>query len=316
MPKLFVKSYNNQILGVSGFTRSAKAMLMNLISTFENVEKPHHDIFLEQIYYLHKIKKISSESAVYLLKKTLNITQFYNVIGRNVNYKKNDFSGIYNYHNPSLYIKRSQSSNYKLNFIPKKYMFQIMLHSGLNSGKLLLQSSSSLKIIEIIKNPLELVYSWIKKNCGKDIYKEPNVYVLTIKYKNKVIPYFAKGWENKYLKMSQYDRCANIIFHLFDDRKNQIKRLNLKDKKRILFVNFDNFINRPEKEIKKISKFIKKKPSKKTFSAFKKEKIPRKSFQKEYNDKVKFLKKNLTKKVFEKLQNYEKEYLKQINYER
>ena len=188
MSKLFVKSYNNKILAVSGFTRSGKAMLMNLISTFENVEKSNFDIFLEQIHYLHKIKKISSETAVYLLKKTLNILQFNNAIGRNVNYKKNDFSSIYNYHSPSLYIKRSQSSNYKSNIIAKKYMFQIMLHSGLNSGKLLLQSSSSLKIIEMIKNPLELVYSWIKKNCGKASYKEPTVNGLTIKYKNKVIP--------------------------------------------------------------------------------------------------------------------------------
>ena len=52
---VFIKSYNNKILAVSGFTRSGKAMLMNLISTFENVEKSHFDIFLEQIHYLNKI---------------------------------------------------------------------------------------------------------------------------------------------------------------------------------------------------------------------------------------------------------------------
>ena len=149
MSEVFTESYNNQILGVSGFTRSGKAMLMNLISTFENVEKSHTDILFEQIYYLNRIKKINQEVATYLLKKNLNIIQFYNSIGRNVNYKAKDFSSIYNYHNPNLYIKRSKSLNQKLNFISKKYLFQIMLHSGLNSGKLLLESSSSLKIIEI-----------------------------------------------------------------------------------------------------------------------------------------------------------------------
>ena len=138
MSKLFVQRYNNEILGVSGFTRSGKAMLMNLISTFKYVEKSNTDILLEQIYYLHKIKKINSEVAIYLLKKNLNITQFYNSIGRNVNFKNNDFSSAYNYHDPSLYIKRSNSLTKKLNAIPNKYLFQIMLHSGMNSGKLLL----------------------------------------------------------------------------------------------------------------------------------------------------------------------------------
>ena len=316
MSEVFTESYNNQILGVSGFTRSGKAMLMNLISTFENVEKSHTDILFEQIYYLNRIKKINQEVATYLLKKNLNIIQFYNSIGRNVNYKAKDFSSIYNYHNPNLYIKRSKSLNQKLNFISKKYLFQIMLHSGLNSGKLLLESSSSLKIIEIFKNPIELVFSWIKKDYGKNIYKKPNVYILTITYKNEVLPLYAKGWENKYLKMNQYDRCANMIFKLFEGRKNQIKKLTLAEKKRTLFVNFDNFINQPNKEIKKISHFIKKKPTRKTFLAFKKEKIPRKFFQNDYNKKIMFLKKNLEKNVFKKLQKYENEYLNQLNYDR
>lgn len=316
MSKLFVKSYKNEILGVSGFTRSGKAMLMNLISTFKDVEKSHTDILLEQIYYLHKIKKINSDVACYLLKKNLNITQFYNSIGRNVNFKKNDFSSIYNYHDPSLYLKRSKSTTQKLTTIPNRYLFQIMLHSGMNSGKLLLQSSSSLKIIEILKNPVELVFSWIKKNYGQDIYKHSNIYVLTIKHKNKILPFYAKNWEDNYLKMSQYDRCAHMIFRLNNDRKKQIKNLNIKEKKRILFINFDNFVNKPFREIKKISNFIKKHPTKKTFSSFKKERIPRKSFENDYSNKLKFLKKKLTRKTFEKLLKYEKEYLKQLNYEK
>ena len=42
-----------------------------------------------------------------------------------------------------------------------------MLHSGLNSGELILSSLKYLNIIEVIKNPLELVYSWIKKRLWK-----------------------------------------------------------------------------------------------------------------------------------------------------
>ena len=57
MNKVFAKSFTNKVLAVSGFTRSGKAMLMKLISTFENVEKSYTDVSLEQIYYLFKLKK-------------------------------------------------------------------------------------------------------------------------------------------------------------------------------------------------------------------------------------------------------------------
>ena len=249
MTKLYNKTNNNYILAVSGFTRSAKAMLMNLISTMKYVEKSNTDVLLEQAYYLHKIKKINFETAKYILEKNLNIIHYYNSIGRNVNYKINDFSSVYKYHNPSLYLKRSKSKLENLKLNSNKYLFQIMLHSGLNSANLILKSYKNLKIIEIMKNPLEIVYSWIKKNYGKDIYDKSNVYVLTIEYRNKILPYYARGWEKKYLRMSEYDRCASMIMQLYRDRENQIKKLSKSELKKVLFIGFDNLITNPKIEI-------------------------------------------------------------------
>jgi len=317
MSKIFSKIFDNEILATSGFTRSGKAMLMKLISTFEYVEKSHTDILLEQIYYLHKIKKIQTNTAKYLLRKNLNIIQFYNLIGRNVNYKSSDFSSVLNYHNPKLYYDRTNSKHYKLDKISNKYLFQIMLHSGLNSADLIMKSLPSLKIIEILKNPLELVYSWIKKDYGKmHVYSKPNIYILTIKFQNQILPYYAYGWEKQFLQMNQFERCAKMIFKLIDERQKQLIRLTKNQKKKLLLVNFDDLINKPEKEIIKISKFIKRKIGKKTFFVLKKEKIPRKLFDEKYNVKLEFLKKKLTTETFLKLLEYEKKHLKQFNYEK
>ena len=52
-----------------GLQDLVKAMLIELISTFENVEKSYTDVSLEQIYYLFKLKKIKYETASYLLRK-------------------------------------------------------------------------------------------------------------------------------------------------------------------------------------------------------------------------------------------------------
>ena len=101
-----------------------------------------------------------------------------------------------------------------------------------------------------------------------------------------------------------------MIFHLID-KSNQIKKLSPKQKN-ILLISFDQLVENPKKELIKKSKFIKKKPSKITFQQFKKEKIPRKLFDKDYDDKVNFLKKNLSKKYFTKLLKYENQYFKEF----
>ena len=99
MSRLFVKGLKVPSIGVSGFTRSGKAMLMKLLSTYERIDKPNEDIFFEHIYFLHKINKINDQTANYLIKKNFNILYYFNLIGRNINFKKCDWSSALNYHN-------------------------------------------------------------------------------------------------------------------------------------------------------------------------------------------------------------------------
>ena len=107
-----------------------------------------------------------------------------------------------------------------------------------------------------------------------------------------------------------------MILKLYNERDKEINNLSVNQKKRILFVNFDDLVSQPQKIMFKISKFINRKVSKKTFFEFKNQKIPRKIFDVSYNEKVRFLKKKLSRKTFLKLIDCENKYLKTINYEK
>jgi len=315
MFELFVKELKVQSIAVSGFTRSGKAMMMKLLSTYDRIDKPSEDIFLEHIYFLHKINKISDQTAKYLLKKNFNILYYFNLIGRNINFKKDDWSSALNYHNPKMYTERLNSTDLNKRLTNKnKIIYQMMLHTGLNSGKLLLSSLPSLKIIEMVKNPIEIAYSWIKKNYGKNIYNKPTIYAPTCKFKKNIVPYYASGWEEEYLKMNEYDRVIKIITNLFLDREKEIKKLSKTERKRVMIVFFDTLVTQPKIELKRISKFIKRDFTSKTLKLLTVEKIPRSLFSNDYLKKIKFLKKKSTPKIFKKLIICEKKYLKNLNY--
>ena len=53
-------------------------------------------------------------------------------------------------------------------------------------------------------------------------FKKVNIYILTIKYKNHIFPYYASGWEDEFLRMNQYERCANMILKLYNERVKKL----------------------------------------------------------------------------------------------
>jgi hypothetical protein len=309
MSEPFIKDFKLPILAILGFPRSGKAMLMNILSTFQKIEKVNTNILLEEICHLHNIKKIKTNVAKYLLRKNLNILFYNNSIGRDLNFKKNDFSSIYKYHNPTLYIKRSMSSNEGKNNLLIKNYYQMMFHESGNSLKFILNSVPSIKMIEIIKNPIEITYSWIKKDYGNFNYSSPIVSQTTINYKKNILPSYVLGREKKHLKFNKFDKVASIIIHLFNERFKNTKKININSKKRLLSIYFDNLLINPKPEVNKISIFLNRKLTKNTSKVLKIEKLPRDNLVTDLTNKKLFLKKNISKSLYNKILQLEKKYL-------
>ena len=66
--------------------------------------------------------------------------------------------------------------------------------------------------------------------------------MLMYQYKKELIPYYASGWEKKYIKMSEMDRIINIIYNLV--KKSEFEYKKFKNKK-ILRVKYENILDNP-----------------------------------------------------------------------
>ncbi len=183
-----------------------------------------------------------------------------------------------------------------------------MLHYAAPSYDLLIKSFPNTKIIDMNKNPVELAYSWIKKNLGGNNYKNSNNMIATLKYKNKYLPFYVLGWEDKYLRLSKYDRIIAVIKFFDDKKKAEFKKLNSSQKNKILTIYFDQFVNK-KNSIGKLEKFLKLKKTKYTSKVLTKNNCPREIFTKELDIKRSFLKKKLSKKYFDQITKMEKKYI-------
>jgi len=310
--RVFLKKDESNPIIISGVTRSGKAMLMQIVSSMNNVEKSTMNILMEQVYYLHQIKMISFDVANLLLRRSYNVLSSNLIHGRELNFKKDDYTSFYNYKNPMLYIERSKKEidKEKTKKIKKKIYIPLMLHFASPSYRMLIEAFPNCKIIDMVKNPVEIAYSWIKKGYGENWCKDPNYSVLSLNDKNKYVPYYAYKWENKYLSLNKYDRVVASIEYFEKKRNIEIKKLNKNLLKKIHVINFDEFVFNTKKSLKNLENFLKLKKSNFTKKVLSREKCPREKNIAQLQSKRDFIKKKLTKKYYSKILIMEKKFLR------
>ena len=268
----------SNLVFISGLTRSGKALLCPIVSSFENTEKVNVNFFLEQIPFLNHIDKINDEASIYLLKTGISMMLYDNAIGRNVNFRKDDYTSVWKYRNPKEYIDRLSIPDD--NSVIKKIeddlrLFPMMVHNGLSHGKIWFAAFPSAKMIHMQRNPIDIVYSWSGKKYGDDFFSQKRSSTPTFEYKGSFLPYFAYGFEEKYSKLSGIDRIIYAVDIIRNQHKEAYEALDRKTQERILFVSHEQLLTNTEKCISNVSKFLKTKISKDTPLILKQENCPR-----------------------------------------
>ena len=176
---------------------------------------------MEQANFLNYINKIDKKTAIYFLRRSFSMMDYNLRISREINFKKTDYTSIFKSKNPKLYIKRldeKEGDTVIKKLKSEKNTIPLMIHNGLITTNLF-EAFKEYKLIEMIRNPISQVFSWINKGYGDKFYSSYRASCLTIKYKNKIIPYYAYGWEQKYLNLNQYERIIEMFFILEKQKK-------------------------------------------------------------------------------------------------
>ena len=266
---------------------------------------------MEQANFLNYIKKIDKETAIYFLRRAFSMMDYNLRISREVNFKKTDYTSIFNFKNPSLYLNRLKQKEGDIvikKLSSEKNTIPLMIHNALLTTNLF-EAFKEYKLIEMIRNPVDQVFSWIKKGYGDKFYNSYRATCLTLKFNNKLIPYYAYGWEKKYLKLNEYERIIEMLNILEKQKKKILSKIDTKIKKKILQIRLEELFENPEKIINKMEIFLRKKRTHYTNKVLIQENLPR-SYLSEVVKKRKFLKKKVSKKYFNKLLMLEKNYIK------
>ena len=317
--KFSIKTNNvENVLLVDGITRTGKFLLAKIVSEFEDIEFFQSLPALEHIPYMFGLGGMSRDTAISLIKSTIDYAAYDQFLGRGLNHRVLDRSSIYNSSDSASYLKR-QFENLESNDILRlmrsnSKSFFFVAHNILANVDIFLDAYPRLKMIYIVRNPVDLVYSWNRKEYGKVNSKDFLTMSPDIEKNGYSVPWYYSNWSDEYKKLGEIDLIVKSIKTILALTAKKISSLSDIEKRKIHIIRYEDLVTNPLNELKKVEVFLGKPINCQVKDILLKEGLPNKSIVDKQEEKSKFIFDLTSEKYTKILKNMELDYLNGDDY--
>jgi hypothetical protein len=210
-----------------------------------------------------------------LLKIYADHTQYNNLIGREVNLRWSDDTGLRNNPGSLLYFGRlfQKGGDSVIEVINSNNLAMLIASHGLFSVSNLLFEAygSRLKLIEVVRHPIHLFHN-VRGYIAN--FERAREFTLSFGYKEVKIPWFAATWADEFVDSSIADRALLSISRIQKSVIELIDSLANSDKP-LLVLNFEQAVTDPNSTIDKIERFLNRTSTKRTKRVLRQQSLPR-----------------------------------------
>ena len=249
----------NDLIVISGITRSGKFLLGSLVSSFEKVE-PFQDMpCIEAILPMFKSGVLSEESAIELMKLRVDISTYNTLVGRKLNFRYDDVSSIFKSGEFDILVQRcfNKDRSQMVDSLKTGQRIPLMvIHEALCNAGIFTKAFPFAKIVDIKRHPVDLIHSWLKKGWGLRFGADPTALTLTFQGSKLQVPWYSYNTVVEYENASEIGKVIICIRNIIEMEKKEYDSLSSKKKDNILFVTFEKLVTIPNIVLGKIAKFI------------------------------------------------------------
>ena len=264
---------------VNGTARCGKSLISPIIASFENTEIERMEGFFDFISISHYFGEIERSCAVSMLRTVADEFVYAGYLSRNTNFRWSDHSSVFKSPNRIKYFKRLFAKEGKETverILQEKPIYQNQGHDQMRFVDLLLDAwPETFRMIEVIRDPIDLIDAWRRRNWGTRFCTDPMALTPCIKFNNQAVPFYAYGWEEEYLEISPLDRVIKMLHGLQFTNRAAYEALKESDKKQIRVIRFEDFVVDTYNYTDQLAEFLQTKTTKATKSAIHKQGCPR-----------------------------------------
>ncbi len=245
------KTFGNDIIVVDGVWGVGKSAITPIVAAFQGVEKKRIDPIFEYIAALSWLKCLSTDAVETLYRTYADFFTYHNAIGREVNLRIRDDSGLRNSPGWNRYINRlfSRDGDHVEERILATNPATLLVGDYILPSIRELQAAlgTRLYFIEIVRHPLHL-YKYFEKYVAD--FARMREFTLSFEVHGTRVPWFARDWNDDYLRASNPERAALLIarsYQMFDQ---------FLDSANILVIPFEHFVLDTNSHVARLTSFL------------------------------------------------------------
>ena len=309
-------TYVRNLVIVDGIMRTGKFLHDALISGLERCEMWQQYPMIDSIPMLHGLGLLTTDVAVALLQRELDMHLYYSMLGRRSNFRYSDRSSIWHSRDPRAYFRRifMKEEVEVLDKLVKQEIdpiFVLSTHDMMCNIDILFRAYPNLRMIWCRRHPIDIAYSWHMKDWGNRIGVEPRSLALAFKGPSGPVPWFALDWAESYESFRPMDRIIYSIDWEVRRASSVYNDLPKRKKERILIATFEDVVTHTDSYLDQMCSFIKTCKSYATARILEEERVPRVLSRVDFENRLKTIKEHATAKAFAYLLEMGKTYEKE-----
>jgi len=254
------KLLSKNIVFVDGITRTGKGLLSNLLLGYNDVSSIQFINILEQLMPLYTSGNITRDGISSVLKIYLN-ENFYNYkLSRNINFRYDDLTSVYNHKDIKDFhknLEKADGDNIVEELLNDNLCFQFQTHDLLTHYSGFLDLGIDARVLELFRHPVDTIHSWFIRGWGTRFdQKDPRSGTVLFNYKGRALPHYVIGHEEEYVVLNEMEKCVFMHNLLLRKSISQYNELSDTEKKKILILRYEDLLNSTENELKRISSFL------------------------------------------------------------
>ncbi|MAF96641.1 MAG: hypothetical protein CMM60_12930 [Rhodospirillaceae bacterium] len=261
-----------------------------LVSNFKRMEyfQPFEPV--DHIPIFWRLGKLDFETARAFLRMEMDSAIYNRAVGRNMNLRRADSSSIHLALNHDEYIRRAENPDTdgvmeKFNADGRWPLF--FTHEMLPNIELFFSVAENLKVIEPMRHPVDLAYSWYRRGWGERWGEDPLAFIPAVDVGGKAVPWFAADWADEYLSLNPIDRVIRGILALLDLFEETYGGLTTEHRDQVYFLSYEHLLDSPAEEIEKLAAFLETEPLEEMTALAAREGLPRENPDEKLEGKLK-----------------------------
>ncbi len=263
------------VLFIDGITRSGKSMVAPMFRSSDVFDPLVFSYDLEYVMAGLVSNQLSKEFAKSFFIKVINERIYDSTLGRNFNFRSNEISSI----DKMVFIddlKRRldrKDGDDVLNVIKNQNVISpFFTHDMALHYDIFLSLELEILVIEVLRSPIEITYSWISKRWGERQLSDPRSFKHTILRDGILVPWQAKDFALEWLNATVEERCALVVV---DSTAKLLNQLQVNRSAQLLPVFYEDFATQTQSEVFRIARFLKVDPYQLDLSCLVSERLPR-----------------------------------------